>query len=555
MNFGKIYIKSVLFLIQMLLTFNFVCSQGYSLEFENTSSTEKKIEKYESYKDLILAIEDSLINLKQKGYTNAKVDSLIKKDTLRYKIMINKNQKIKFIQISNESELEDEILNILKNYKLKSGLIEFDQIETIIDEISNFISSSGYPFVEVSFKNFNFVNIYTIESKIKIVNGPKRYLDKVVVKGYENFPKKYIKNIFKLNKKRVLNIEDAIERTKSINQTQFARNARDPEILFSKDTTTLYMYLEKIKRNSFDGLISFSSDEESNKIKIQGYIKINLVNTFNRGENVKIDFKSQSENQRSLYTNLYFPYVFGSNLNFRHKLNLTQQDSIFSSNENFIEIDSNFGKMKTGVGFQNIDSNSENNFQYVESFKSQLFNIFCEYSNYDFDDKLISKDFSFAIKYGFGEKIQSNIKSNLNKLKIELYKKFNLSPTLKLESKVIKEEIDSKNMVNNELLRFGGTDSMRGFEEQSIFTDDYLLMNNNLNLYLSDTIYIYTIFDLANYKNRILNFEEDIYSVGFGFSSKTENGIISINYSKANNWDNPFNIKNGNIGVNFTTFF
>ena len=74
-------------------------------------------------------------------------------------------------------------------------------------------------------------------------------------------------------------------------------------------------------------------------------------------------------------------------------------------------------------------------------------------------------------------------------------------------------------------------------------------------MYLSDTIYIYTIFDLANYKNRILNFEEDIYSVGFGFSSKTENGIISINYSKANNWDNSFNIKNGNIGVNFTTFF
>ena len=555
MNFGKIYIKSVLFLIQMLLTFNFVCSQGYSLEFENTSSTEKKIEKYESYKDLILAIEDSLINLKQKGYTNAKVDSFVKKDSLRYKIMINKNQKIKYIQISNESELEDEILNILKNYKLKSGLIEFDQIENIIDEISNFISSSGYPFAEVSFKNFNFLNIYTIESKIKIVNGPKRYLDKVVVKGYENFPKKFIKNIFKLNKKRVLNIEDAIERTKSINLTQFARNARDPEILFSKDTTTLYMYLEKIKRNSFDGLIGFSSDEESNKIKIQGYIKINLVNTLNRGENVKIDFKSHSENQRSLYTNLYFPYVFGSNLNFRHKLNLTQEDSIFSSNENFIEIDSNFGKMKTGVGFQNIDSNSENNFQYVESFKSQLINIFCEYSNYDFDDKLISKDFSFAVKYGFGEKIQSNIKSNLNKLKIELYKKFNLSPTLKLESKVIKEEIDSKNMVNNELLRFGGTDSMRGFEEQSIFTDDYLLINNNLNLYLSDTIYIYTIFDLANYKNRILNFEEDIYSVGFGFSSKTENGIISINYSKANNWDNSFNIKNGNIGVNFTTFF
>tara|TARA_Y100000766_G_scaffold234958_1_gene210153 strand:- start:105 stop:1772 length:1668 start_codon:yes stop_codon:yes gene_type:complete len=555
MNFGKIYIKSALFLIQMLLTFNFVCSQEYSIEFEKTSATDKKIKKYDSYKDLILAIEDSLINLKQKGYTYAKVESFIKKDSFKYKIIINKNQKIKFIQISNELELEDEIINILKKYKQKSGLIKFDQIETIIDEISNFISSSGYPFAEVSFKNFNFVSISTIESKINIVNGPKRHLDKVITKGYENFPKKFIKNIFKLNKKRVLDIDDAIERSKSINKTQFARNTRDPEILFSKDTTTLYLYLEKIKRNSFDGLISFNSDEESNKIKIQGYIKINLINTFNRGENVEIDFKSQTESQRSLYTNLYFPFIFGSNLNFRHRLNLTQQDSIFSSTENFIEIDSNFGKIKTGVGFQNIDSKSENNFEYIENFKSQLINIFCEYSNYDFDDILISKDFSFAVKYGFGEKTQININSNLNKLKIELYKKFNLSPTLKLESKVIKEEIDSKNMVNNELLRFGGSNSMRGFEDQSIFTNNYLVLNNNLNLYLSNTIYIYAIFDLANYKNRILNFEEDLYSVGFGFSSKTENGIISINYSKGNNWGNSFNIKNGNIGVNITTFF
>ena len=555
MNFGKVYIKSVLFLMQMLLTFNFVCSQEYSLEFEKTSTTDLKIKKYNSYKDLILAIEDSLINLKKKGYTNAKVDSFIKKDSFRYKIFIKKNQIIKFIKISNESMLEDEILNILKNYKLKSGFIKFDQIKTIIDEISNFISSSGYPFAEVSFKNFNFLSNSTIESKIKIVKGPKRHLDKVVVKGYENFPKKFIKNIFKLNNERVLNIDDAIERSKSINKTQFAKNARDPEILFSKDTTTLFLYLEKIKRNLFDGLIGFNSDEESNKIKIQGYININLINTFNRGENVKIDFKSQSDNQRSLHTNVYFPYVFGSNLNFRHKLNLTQQDSIFSSTENFIEIDSNFGKIKTGVGYQNIDSNSENNFEYIESFKSQLINVFCEYSNYDFDDKLISKDFSFTVKYGFGEKTQSNINSSLNKLMIELYKKFNLSPTLKLESKVIKEEIDSKNMVNNELLRFGGSDSMRGFEEQSIFTDDYLLLSNNINLYLSDTIYIYTIFDLANYKNRIFNFEEDIYSVGFGFSSKTENGIISINYSKVNNWDDSFSLKNGNIGVNFTTFF
>ena len=97
MNFRKIYIKSGLFLIQMLLAFNFVYSQQYILEFKNTTESEKKTKKYKSYKDLILAIEDSLINLKKKGYTNAKVDSFIKKDSFRYKIFIkNLSSKQKF---------------------------------------------------------------------------------------------------------------------------------------------------------------------------------------------------------------------------------------------------------------------------------------------------------------------------------------------------------------------------------------------------------------------------------------------------------------------------
>jgi len=76
MNFGKIYIKSALFLIQILLSLNFAYSQEYILEFKNISESEKKLKKYKSYKDLILAIEDTLIFIKKQGFYDAKVNSL-----------------------------------------------------------------------------------------------------------------------------------------------------------------------------------------------------------------------------------------------------------------------------------------------------------------------------------------------------------------------------------------------------------------------------------------------------------------------------------------------
>ena len=61
-------------------------------------------------------------------------------------------------------------------------------------------------------------------------------------------------------------------------------------------------------------------------------------------------------------------------------------------------------------------------------------------------------------------------------------------------------------MVNNELLRFGGTNSINGFDDNSIFTNNYFLINSKLNYYLSNTIYIYPIFDiimLISYKTNI----------------------------------------------------
>ena len=132
---------------------------------------------------------------------------------------------------------------------------------------------------------------------------------------------------------------------------------------------------------------------------------------------------------------------------------------------------------------------------------------------------------------------------------------FNFSSRFNLQALTVKEKINSKNLVNNELIRFGGSKSIRGFDDKSIFADGYTLLTTNLNFYLNDSICIFSIFDIANYTNTIIDIDNNIYSGGFGISTETENGIISINYSKGNNWGESFNLKNAKINVIFTTFF
>ncbi len=547
--------KSLLFFIQLLLTVSFIYPQEYLLNFKNDSKLDYNIKKFDSYKDLILSIEDSLISLKKQGNIDAQVKSLIQIDSFNYEVIIEKNDQIKYIKITRKTDLSDDIIEILNTHSLENGLIHFNEIDIIIKKISEKLSKNGYPFAKVGFKNHKFLENYAIESDIIISYGSRRYLNDIVVKGYEYFPKNILKNIFGLKKNKPLDIDKAIIKSNQIDDTKFARNSREPEILFKKDSTFLYLYLEKIKRNSFDGFITFDSDENSGKIDLQGYAKINLVNTFNKGEKINFNFKSQKNQDRELNSNIYFPFFLGSPLNFEYGLNLIQKDSMFTSTEQLINIDMNFGKIRSGLGFQNNKSDPYNEIEFVENFQSKLFNIFTDYTILDKNDNLIPELFTISARFGKGNKTQLGNKTSVNKYKLEIGKKFNLSSKFKLETSITKEQINSTDIVNNELLRFGGANSINGFDDNSIFTNKYYLLNSNLYYYLNNTIFIYTIFDVANYDNSILSIEQKIYSGGFGFSSITENGIISINYSKGNNWGNSFNLKNAKLNVTFLTFF
>ncbi len=555
MNFSKIYIKSGLFLIQMLLSANLLYSQEYILEYISSEETSKKAKKFNNYKELILSIDDTLSFIKKQGYYGAKVDSLIKLDSLNYKVKINENQRVKYVKISNKDELDENVLKVIGNYSAKNELIEFDKIDSFAKEISKILSKKGYPFSKISFKNYELIEPLLIQLKIDINYGTKRNIDKVVVKGYEKYPKNFINNIFKPGKNKSLDVDKALIQSSLIDKARFARNKRKPEILFTKDSTTLYLYVEKIKRNSFDGFISFDTDENSGKLNVGGYAKISLNNNFDRGEKINFDFRSQENQDRSLNSNIYIPYALSSPVSLNYGLNLIQKDSTYTSTENLIDFDISLGNSRIGFGYQIKKSTVNNEVQNVEDFKSRQINIFSDYSLLENEDKLIPELFNISFRYGYGIKEQNGDETNFTKYKFELYRKFNFSKKLNFQLKVTRKEIKSKNLIENELLRFGGANSIRGFDDNSIFANSYNLLNTSINYYLGESIYIYTLFDRANYNNNLLDLSDDIFSGGFGFSTKTENGLISLIYSKGNRWGNAFNLKNAKINVIFVTFF
>ena len=111
-----------------------------------------------------------------------------------------------------------------------------------------------------------------------------RRIDKVFTKGYPDFPKKFIKHHFKITPKTVFQQKVLANCSKSIKSLDFVREIKKPEVLFTNDSTLLYIYLKKKRANRFDGLVGFTTTETDNKLQFNGYIDLALQNLLNKGE-------------------------------------------------------------------------------------------------------------------------------------------------------------------------------------------------------------------------------------------------------------------------------
>ena len=163
--------KSVLFFIHFILTLNILYSQEYKLNYIGSNTSENKIKSFETYKDLVLEIEDSLISLKKTGNINATVKSFLMIDSLNFNVEIEKNQKIKYLQVINEAKFDELVKSILSSYKSEEGLIKIDETDIIAREISKKLSKEGFPFAKVSFKNHDLSQSSVIRSNLNIDYG------------------------------------------------------------------------------------------------------------------------------------------------------------------------------------------------------------------------------------------------------------------------------------------------------------------------------------------------------------------------------------------------
>jgi hypothetical protein len=507
----------------------------------------------------------------QKNHKNAKSildevqrfsDQLLQLGYLENEVVESNKMNDTLYQFNFKLATQTRLISI--NVKKASQLISFDK-DTITIEINETSSYLKQKLADLELKGFSLATLQLTDfikknnqlfATLKIDINKKRVLDEIVINGYKKFPDGHKKNIQRLYRKKTFNKNNLNKIYKDFNNLRFISQTRYPEILFTEDSTKVFVYLEKAKSNRFDGYIGFANDEQSN-LNFTGYLDLSLKNVLNSGEEFNLYWKSDDNEQVTFNASIEIPYMFKSPMGIKASLNIFKQDSTFQNTKTAIDVGYYFtNNKKVFLGYQSTESSDiqHTNNTILSDYKGNFLTSTFEYKNY-IDDSIFPEQTKFVFKTGLGKRTS---KHNENE---QSFFELNFSHNLYLNKKNIinlKSQsfyLQSTSFITNELYRFGGIQSIRGFNENSLQANTLVSLLTEYRFILSSNLYIHSVLDYGFYEDLTTNTKNNLLGIGFGFGIRSKNGLLNLIYANGSTREQAIKLTNSVVQVKFATEF
>jgi len=440
--------------------------------------------------------------------------------------------------------------------------VEQDTLELPIQKTSIFLQEKLDELEREGFSlsTAQLVNFKKYQGKLyatlKINPQKKRILDAIVITGYDKFPsghrkqmeRQYVKKTF--TKNRLENLFN------DFTNFRFVTQARYPEILFTTDSTKAFVYVEKSKSNRFDGYIGFANNE-AGTVDFTGYLDIALVNILNSGEDFNLYWKGDDNDQVTFNAQIELPYVFKSRLGAKANLNIFKQDSTFQNTKTALDLGYYFTyNKKLFVGYQSIESSDiqNTNSGLLRDFESRFLTTSFDYRNFT-DDALFPERTRFAFKAGVGTRTSAFDEQAQRFIELNFSHNIYLNPTNIVHVQSQNFYLNSDAIISNELYRFGGIQSIRGFNENSLQASTLFSLLSEYRYILSSSLYVHSVLDYGFYEDNTTKSKNNLLGLGFGAGIKTKNGLLNIIYANGSSGNQSIKLTNSVVQLKFVTFF
>ena len=551
----------LLFGFILFFCFQFSLGQNFYLTIEGTSEIEKKTIdslQYESKHSTVALLLEEQKRFESKLTNQGFFDWLlleqkkVNDSSFVFKYNLGNSVKSNTIYIDKLSAEEKSLLQLENN----TLVIAINKVESFMKEKITLLEKKGYSLANLQLINQRKVD-NNVFSELQLKLNSKRNITDIVIIGYDKFPTGIKKAITKKAKKATFNQDNLKQINDEFDKLQFVSQLKYPEILFTTDSTKIFVYLEKSKPNKFDGFIGFSNDDKS-KLTFNGYLDLQLQNILNSGEKFNLYWKNDGNKQTSFNLGTELPYLFKTPIGIKANLRIFKQDSTFQNTITDLNLGYYFSyNTKAYLGYQktnSVDIQNTNSFS-LNDFTNTFLTTSFEHVTFSQDNFIFPERTKVFTKIGLGNRTISSTKSNQFFGQLEVSHHFELNQKNSILIKNQSYYLQSDDYIINELYRFGGINSIRGFNENSLQANVFSGIMAEYRYLAAPNLYIHTITDYGYFQDKTAAIDDKLLGLGFGFGLFTKNGLFNLIYANGSTSDQAIKLSNSIVHISFKTNF
>jgi outer membrane protein assembly factor BamA len=524
-------------------------------------------------------ISNLITTLHFKGYLLAEADS-VWEDSLKLFARIKTYESFKLAQLK--------LGNVNPVIASKAGLSEklytgkpfnYRELARGIEKILVYYENNGYPFATVKIDSVKFEG-KAISGVLQVNKNKLFRIDSIKIEGDSKIKRNFLYRYLAISEGMPYNEEVLRKISKNLKQLPFIKETKPQIVRLSDKTNRLYLYLDKKNASQFDGIVGILPDANTGKTVITGDVKLKVVNgIFRNGETFDLQWRRLQNQTQDFAGRLIYPYIAGTPIGADYYLKIYRKDSSFIDINNHIALHYYFNGLNfLKLGYKQRNSNliSTSNLVFVNTLpeyadvetKSYGVGIFYEDLNYRFNPH---KGISINFNGQTGNRVinkNPNINDavyeglDLRSLQYQLegafaaYVKLYRNHVLKLGLQGA-SIFGNSTIFRNELFRIGGLRTLRGFDEESIYTSSYIIPTLEYRFLFAENSNLLLFTEGAWYEN-VSNgdyLSDTPFSFGAGVNFETKAGILTMTYALGSQLNNPIDLRNGKIHFGLIALF
>ncbi len=452
---------------------------------------------------------------------------------------------------------------VFPEYSLEGfGPYSDTKLEEIAEQVLLDFEEEGYAFASVEIEHIDQqAGECSLEIHLKVNAGQQHYTSEIIFLGNRLNSQDYLEKVSSFHDSLLITpdyLEDIRERLLG---SELFEQVSYPEIVIDSSSTVLLVSVQERSLNRFDGLLGYVPDQNGDG-QLVGNFELSLWNVLSQGNGIDLNFQRLRPETTRLNIGLRQHWIDQIPIGLGFNFNFYQNDTTYQTRDlnlsSFYQV-SNRMRLTGAIGQISSTSSSSAITNLEPDGKKQYAELGFRYSTLDNLD-VPTQGSQLELNLGTTAK---EIESDSSGVISQRYVQSNFSQFISVSTKgvvVVSTQgffLNANTITENDLFRFGGATSFRGYEEEQ-FTASLLVWGElEYRFLINQSSYLFGFGAYGGYHrprlfgetNNSFKTTDYLSSLGFGISYKVAIGRLKFTYAISPQET----IGNGKVHVGITT--